>query len=67
MEWSLIMNKIFMLIVLLLFILVTGCSTYGATGNTVNDGAGNGWNDPNSGSQQITGKMTGTGHERQCY
>lgn len=61
------MNKIFMLFVLLLLISIMGCSTYGATGNAINKDVGYGGYDSRSGPQQITGKITGTGHEQQCY
>jgi len=61
------MKKLIMFMVLLLLILVVGCTSYGATGNAVNRDAAYAGYDSNSGSPPITGKMTGTGHERQCY
>ena len=61
------MKKIFILIAVLLLILVAGCTAHGATGNTFNEGAGYAGYDSNSAYPPITGKMTGTGHERQCY
>jgi len=61
------MNKIIIFIVLLLLILVVGCTSYGATGNSVHGNVGSGGYDSNAAYPPITGKMTGTGHERQCY
>jgi len=61
------MKKIFMFIVLFLLILTVGCTTYGATENSANGNAAYAGYNTNSGSQPITGRMTGTGHERVCY
>jgi len=61
------MNKIFVFIVLLLLILAVGCAKQGTTGYPINGNAAYTGYDSNSGGSPITGRMTGTGHERQCY